>query len=102
ETLRQLRSLENQILLLVGSVGVGKSTFIDHLIVVALPTDLIEHTVWVRINLNDAPLAKETAYGWIASGMVAEFRRLYPDIDFDELATLKKVFAPELRALQKG
>lgn len=100
--LRERRSLENQILLLVGSVGSGKSTFIDHLSVVALPQDLRDRTIWLRINLNEAPLSKETAYNWIATSIVDEFRRLFPETDFDEIAALEKVFAPELNALRKG
>lgn len=96
------RKLENQILLLIGSVGAGKSTFVDYLSLVALPEQIRERTVWVRINLNDAPLALDVAYGWTARAIRDGLRGVFADIDFDELATLEKVFASELNALKKG
>lgn len=100
--LRDRTRLENQVLLLVGSVGVGKSTFVDYLSLVALPADLREKTVWLRINLNEAPVVAELAYKWVARGLVEEFREQFRSVDFDELSVLEKVFAPELNALRKG
>lgn len=100
--LRDRRKLENQILLLVGSVGAGKSTFIDYLSLVALPQDIRERTVWLRLNLNEAPLAIELAYDWLARAIVDEFRLSFEDLDFDELETLERVFKPELSSLRKG
>jgi hypothetical protein len=100
--LRERRVLENQILLLVGSVGVGKSTFVDYLVEVALPADIREKTIWVRINLNEAPLAKELAYQWLARAMMADLRLQFSTTDFDDLNTLQRVFGPELNAFKKG
>jgi RNA recognition motif-containing protein len=102
DTLRDRRRLENQILLLVGSVGVGKSTFMDYLSFVALPDDLRRHTIWLRLNLNEAPLSTTLAYDWVTTSLIAEIRSLFPDVDFDELPTLQKILAPELTAFRKG
>lgn len=102
KALRDRTRLENQVMLLVGSVGVGKSTFVDYLSLVALPQDLREQTVWLRVNLNEAPVVTELAYKWVARGLVEEFRDQFRSIDFDELSVLEKVFAPELNALKKG
>ncbi|MBV8547528.1 MAG: RNA-binding protein [Acidobacteria bacterium] len=96
------KKLENQILLLVGSVGAGKSTFVDYLSLVALPEQVREKTVWVRINLNDAPLALDDAYKWTARAIEEGLRNAFVDLDFDELSTLEKVFAKEINALRKG
>jgi len=101
-TLRDRTRLENQIMLLVGSVGVGKSTFVDYLSLVALPPDLREKTVWLRINLNEAPVVADLAYTWLARGLVEEFREQFDTVDFDEMSVLEKVFAPEINALKKG
>jgi hypothetical protein len=100
--LRERQTLENQILLLVGSVGAGKSTFIDHLTVVALPEDLRAKSIWLRVNLNEAPLFAQVAYGWMAKAVLAEFRVQYPDLDLDTHAILEKVFSPELNRFRKG
>ena len=96
------RKLENQILLLVGSVGAGKSTFVDYLSLVALPEQVRNRTVWIRINLNEAPLALDVAYKWTARAIHDGLRTAFSDVDFDQLAILEKVFASELNALRKG
>jgi len=100
--LRERKQLENQVLLLIGSVGVGKSTFVDYLQVVALPDDLRAKTIWVRLNLNEAPLSPSVAYTWIAKGIISEFKDQFSDQDFELLPNLERVFAPELNALRKG
>jgi hypothetical protein len=100
--LQERKKLEDQILLLIGSVGAGKSTFIDYLSIVALPKELRDKTVWLRLNLNEAPLAVELAYEWVTKSIVEEFRTSFPDIDFDALVTLEKIFSRELSALKRG
>jgi RNA recognition motif len=101
--LSERRQLENQVLLLVGSVGSGKSTFVDYVSLVALPDDLRDKSVWVRVNLNDAPLSADAAYSWLARTIVADLREQMPHgVDVDDLAVLQKIFAPELNAFRKG
>lgn len=100
--LRDRKKLENQILLLIGSVGAGKSTFVDYLMHVALPKDVRDKTVWVRINLNDAPLHHELAYRWVAESIVTEFKAQYANLDFDSLEMLEKIFGRELATLRRG
>jgi RNA recognition motif. (a.k.a. RRM, RBD, or RNP domain) len=100
--LRERRNLENQVLLLIGSVGSGKSTFVDYVSLVALPKELLDKSLWARINLNEAPLAPEVAYRWIAKAIVEELKAAVPGQDVDNLETLEKVFYPELNALRRG
>jgi len=100
--LRKHKKLENQVMLLIGSVGAGKSTFVDHLSLVALPEEIRRKTTWLRLNLNEAPLKLELAYEWTSKAIVQEFRTCYPEIDFDELSNLEKIFGYELSALKRG
>src|SRR5579872_7297583 len=100
--LRERRNLENQVLLLIGSVGSGKSTFIDYVSLQALPKELRDRSVWARINLNDAPLSAEVAYGWIAKAITNELKAAIPNEDIDDLDTLRKIFAAELNAIRRG
>lgn len=100
--LRERRNLENQVLLLVGSVGSGKSTFVDYVSLVALPKDLRDKSVWARINLNNAPLSTDLAYQWIAKAMTDELRSAIPDQDIDNLQNLEKIFHPEVNSLRRG
>ena len=52
------KKLEHKVLLIVGGVGVGKTTFIDHLQYSALPEDVIKGTLWIRVNMNNAPISR--------------------------------------------
>jgi hypothetical protein len=102
DVLREHKKLENQILLLIGSVGAGKSTFTDYLSLIALPIEVREKTVWLRLNLNEAPLSINYAYDWITNAIIEEFHTCFPDIDFDQLDTLEKIFVHQLKAFKKG
>ncbi len=100
--LTQGRALEHQILLLIGSVGSGKSTFIDYLTEVALPQEVRERSVWIRVDLNEAPLTTMHAYDWLSGQIATELREARHDLDFDSLPVLEKVYGPELNRLKKG
>jgi Cdc6-like AAA superfamily ATPase len=100
--LRERKKLQNQIMLLIGSVGAGKSTFVDYLSDVALPEEIREKTLWLRINLNEAPLSLDRAYDWITKAIVEELRLNAPGVDFDDFAILEKIFRRQLNALKKG
>lgn len=101
-TLQDTGKLENQMLLIVGSVGAGKSTFVDYLSQVALPKDIRDQSVWVRIDLNAAPLDLSTAYDWIDKAIISGLQQVFSDIDFDELDFLMRVFSIEIKAEVKG
>ena len=77
---RTNRPLEHQVLLIIGSAGSGKTTFIDHLKAVALPDDLKVRTIWANLNMNVAPVSSEEIYSWtrkqIISGCKVLIQRL--------------------------
>jgi len=102
DALADWEKLEGRTVVLVGSVGAGKSTFIDYLTEVALPSDVLEKTVWARINLNAAPLAPQVAYDWISEQIADAVKNTRPDVDFDDITIVKKVYQPELKVLLKG
>jgi hypothetical protein len=100
--LSRARPLEHQVLLIVGGVGAGKTTFVDHLQEVALPRELVDTTVWVHINMNLAPISAAEIYDWLRKEIAAGCKAAYPDIDFEELENIKKVFSVEVNAFNKG
>jgi predicted RNA-binding protein with RPS1 domain len=105
EILRKLKDqkpLEHQVLLLIGSPGSGKSTFVDHLQYAALPKDIADSTVWVRLNMNNAPSVQAEIYDWLRMEIINGCRMAYHDIDFDELPRLKNVFSVEVRRWAVG
>jgi hypothetical protein len=102
QAFKEPKQLEHQVLLIVGGVGVGKTTFIDHLQYAALPQDLIDTTIWIRVNMNNAPASPNEIYNWLRTQIILGCRAAYPEIDFDELDTIKAVFSVEVRKFDKG
>jgi hypothetical protein len=92
--------LDRQVLLLVGSVGAGKSTFIDYLREVALPADVQKHTVWLHLNLNEAPI-DGGAYTWVSEKIIEEFKRLHKRTDFDDPEIRQRIFSVEIMKLKR-
>jgi hypothetical protein len=99
--LRDGSTLERKILLLIGSVGSGKSTFVDHLIHKALPSDVVDATLWCRIDMNAAPISSDEIYKWIRSRISEACTDKYPDEDFESFDILKKVYSVEFNRFQK-
>jgi hypothetical protein len=93
--------LRNQLLLLVGSVGSGKTTFTDYLKEVALNTQTKESTLWISINLNNAPVNREEIYNWVRHQILVEIKEIHEGIDFDDLDEIKRIFSIEIGALKK-
>lgn len=100
--LAQLKPLENKILLLIGTVGAGKTTFLDYLQLVALPEEVVEKTVWVRINMNAAPMSQGEVYEWLRLEIINQCKASDPSTDFDDLDHLRRLYAVEVNQFQKG
>lgn len=99
---RDLKPLEHQVLLLVGSAGAGKSTFVDYLSEVALPEDVRLATIWVRVNMNAAPVNHEEIYAWLREQIIEGCQGEYPELDFDDLPIMQKVYSVEVNKWEKG
>lgn len=97
-----LPSLKNKVLLLIGEVGTGKSTFIDYLREKGIPEEIKKQTAWVRIDLNPAPVSAEEIYPWLRKEIIAGIRRTSPDIDTFLLENLKKVYQVQVREFDEG
>jgi len=59
---RAPRALEHKVMLLIGSAGAGKSTFVDYLQDQALLGDIRSKTLWIRIDMNPAPISRDEIY----------------------------------------
>lgn len=94
--------LNNKVLLLIGSVGSGKSTFTTYLKEVALKEEVRKTTFWINLNLNDAPLNKEEIYKWIKTNIAKRIKESQIDLDFDELTTLLNLYDENVNSLKKG
>ncbi|MEH6486409.1 MULTISPECIES: type I restriction endonuclease [Pseudomonas] len=94
--------IKNEICLLIGGVGSGKSTFTDFLRLEALPKAITDSTIWININLNKSPLSREKIYDWITQQSIDLLKSINPKIDFDEISMLKKIYAREIGKVERG
>ena len=100
--IKNIDKITNEICLLVGSVGSGKSTFSDFLRVKALPDEVRNSTIWLNINLNKAPLSREKIYHWVVDNCIAKIKQLSPSVDFDEIGTLLNIYERQINKVKKG
>ncbi|WDF61337.1 type I restriction endonuclease [Flavobacterium sp. KACC 22758] len=96
------KNLNNQVLLLIGSVGSGKSTFTTYLKEVALEQQIRDTTHWINLNLNDAPVNKEEIYKWIKKSIIDNIKESHSEIEFDTLAFILELYQEEINSLKKG
>jgi len=96
------RELQNKMFLLIGPVGSGKSTFVDYFREVKLDQKTLNSTLWINIDLNDAPVGKAMGESWIVEQAIQELRLTEPAIDFATYEMLMKVFSVEIQEMKKG
>lgn len=91
----------NQVLLLIGSVGSGKSTFTTYLKDVALDRTLAKKICWIRIDLNNAPVNPTEIYRWIKEIIIKELVASNSEIDVDDIDTIKKIYHTQIIRFNK-
>lgn len=94
--------LKGQVCLLIGSVGSGKSTFVDYLKEVALPNDIKYSTQWITLDFNNVPVNKNLIYSWILTNLIESLQKINPELDFKSLSTLQSLFSKEINDFEKG
>ena len=97
-----LNELKNKIMLLVGTVGAGKSTFIDYLQEVAISDDLKSATAWVRVDLNDAPISADEIYSWCRDRLINGIKATSPHLEVESLDGLRKLYKQEIARFHEG
>ncbi|MER9922968.1 hypothetical protein NKJ84_08435 [Mesorhizobium sp. M0048] len=89
-------------MLLIGSAGAGKSTFVDYLQEIALPADIRSKTLWIRIDMNPAPISRDEIYPWLREEIIKGCLTAQPKINFSDLDILKAVHSVEVNEFRKG
>ena len=93
------------LMLLVGNVGSGKTTFIRYFKRMFLEKQyplLAKQCDWLFLNMNFAPLASDEIYSWLKNDMITQITSSHSDIDFSNIDVIKKVFRKEIRTFDTG
>ena len=93
------------LMLLIGNVGSGKTTFIRYFKNVFLENnhqDLATKCEWIFINMNSAPVSQNEIYNWLRNRIIESIVEEHPGIDFDDFSIIKKVFKHEIMQFDKG
>ncbi|KZN15192.1 type I restriction enzyme HsdR N-terminal domain-containing protein [Marinomonas sp. TW1] len=102
DKLKDNSSIDRQVMLLIGSVGSGKSTFIDHLFYKALDDELVQKITPVRVDMNTSPLSSSEIYSWLRQRIIEGCQKSLPDIDFETRENLEKLYSSEINKVKKG
>lgn len=93
------------LMLLIGNVGSGKTTFIRYFKKMFLEykySELANQCDWVFINMNYAPITGKEIYDWIKKSVIEELQNNHQDISFSEMDTIRKIFRKEIRDFERG
>ena len=93
------------LMLLIGNVGSGKTTFIRYFKNVFLENDhqdLAEKCEWIFINMNSAPISSKEIYEWLMNQIISSIKEEHTELDFDDIAVIKRVFRREILSFNKG
>ena len=93
------------LMLLIGNVGSGKTTFTRYFKQVYLAKnhpDLYAKCEWIFVNMNFAPLSKDEIYTWLKHRLIEGIISEHSDIDFDNYEIIKRVFRRDIARFDKG
>jgi len=93
------------LLLLIGNVGSGKTTFIryfKHVFLAENHPELSAKCEWIFINMNSAPVSKEVIYTWLKEKIITCIRDSHTDMEFDDYNVIQRVFRREITSFNKG
>lgn len=91
----------SRVQLIIGSVGAGKSLFIQRFYRRLMSKEVAERTRWAFINFNVMPPGHDDLQNWISEQFIASFSKTN-NVDLDDLKQIEKIFATELKRFEKG
>jgi energy-coupling factor transporter ATP-binding protein EcfA2 len=101
QKLSDASKLNNEVMLLIGSVGSGKSTFTTYLKEIALNDNIKNKLLWIRIDLNNSPVAREELYKWIKKDIINSLKNTDKEFDPDTINGLKELYEIKIDTFNK-
>jgi len=96
---------EYSLMLIVGNVGSGKTTFtryFRHVFLEQNHSKLAARCEWIFLNMNLAPVSKDEIYTWVKQNIIESIKTNHPDMDVDNIETIKKIFKNDITKFEKG
>lgn len=93
------------LLLLIGNVGSGKTTFVRYFQKVFLEKanpQLAKQCDWVFVNMNQSPLTNNEIYSWIKTEIINQLKGNHDSIEFSSIEVIKQIFRKEVREFDTG
>lgn len=93
------------LMLLVGNVGSGKTTFIRYfkkMFLAAKHPELARKCDWIFLNMNFAPISGAEIYDWIKKNTIEEIISNHRNISFSDIEIIKKIFRKDIRVFDAG
>lgn len=96
------RNNQPEVLLLLGGVGVGKTTFIHRFRNVISKDEIDRSALWGYIDFNKFSDTGEVLLDWTAKELLDRLENDYPEIDIQGYSTLKAAYHREYEKLKTG
>lgn len=93
------------LMLLIGNVGSGKTTFTRYFRYAFLEEkypELAARCEWIFINMNLAPVSNNEIYNWLKKQIIDSIKETHNDLDFEDFGVIKRVFRREISRFDKG
>ena len=91
-----------EVVLLLGGIGAGKSTFIQRFRKVIAKNRIDDECIWAYVNFNHYSDAPGYLPGWVAETITNEIEKDYPELEFGGYAMLKQAYHAEYERLKRG
>ena len=93
------------LMLLIGNVGSGKTTFIRYFKKVFLEdkySSLAQQCDWAFINMNYAPITGNEIYDWIKKSVIEMLQDNHQDVQFSDWNVISQIFRKEIKDFETG
>ncbi|WP_395625218.1 hypothetical protein [Thermomonas sp.] len=92
----------SEVVMVIGGIGAGKTTFISRFRKVIAREKIEQHCVWLNINFNKYSDAPGELEKWVSGEIYSEAEKNYPGLDFGSYSHLKQAYHVEYERLKRG